>query len=66
MSANIYKTVEIPTRFWMFPLPYASRHQEILDNMANAGWELAATTTVGVNNFVEKLILTFKKPGSSQ
>jgi hypothetical protein len=50
----------------MFPLPYTSRHQEILNNMADAGWELATTTTVGVNNFVEKLVLTFKKSGSGQ
>jgi hypothetical protein len=64
MSAIVYKTVEIPTRFWMFPLPNATKQQEALDTMSAAGWELATSNTVGANSLIEKVVLTFKKSGS--
>jgi len=56
-----YKTVELNTRFWMFPLFSGSKHQEILNTMAADGWELVSSSPVGVNNFLEKLVLTFRK-----
>jgi len=65
MSENLYQTVEIPVRFWMFPLPNATRHQQVLNEMAQDGWELVTSNTVGINSFVEKIVLTFKKSGQS-
>jgi len=66
MSAYIYKTVEIKTRIWMFTLYSGAEHDEILNEMNASGWELVSSNSVGMNSFVERLVLTFRRPGDQR